>query len=332
MKLTGFVGTGSGKLGSSVFSTVAGVQVVRQYQPRVANPSTTAQVNQRARLKLASQLAAALAPVIVIPRQGLKSSRNLFIKKNMPQIIGNSGQAQVAYENIQLTDGNAGLPAISITRSQENGIVVKLQEAADAAVSRVVYILYKKSDEEQLQYLGSVIQTVPGVDNCFQASFPYTEGELVVWAYGMKDMNSTASAKYGDYFAASGEDIAQLVMSRKISASDYQFTATRGNTLFSGDSESEEAGANEVMVYIGASGPGTVSGTGFVNGRKAVEIGSNVTVVATPNTGATFDGWYARGTETQLSNTAEYTFEAGAGISDLVAMFHSPNGEGGDAE
>ena len=51
MKLVGILGSGSGKLGSSVFSTVAGETVVRQYQPTVANPNTEAQVNQRARMK-----------------------------------------------------------------------------------------------------------------------------------------------------------------------------------------------------------------------------------------------------------------------------------------
>lgn len=321
----------SGKVGSVVYAVSCGVQIAREYNPIVRNPNTTPQVNQRARLKLASQLAAALSPVIAIQRQGLKSPRNLFIKKNMEQIIGNGGQAQIAYENIQLTEGNAGLPGISVARSQEHGVVVELAEAADAAVSRVVYVLYKKTSEEKLQYIGSTIQSTPGQDNNYQASFSYVSGDIIVWAYGMKDMNAAASARYGDYMCANGEDIAQLIMNRSLSTNDYQFTETRGTTLFNGETENVVVDSEHTLVFIGASGPGTVSGTGFSNGRKLVAFGESVTVAATPNSGSVFDGWFLRGTETQVSSSAEYTFTAN-NQTDLVAMFHTPNGEAGDAE
>lgn len=328
MKLVGILGTGSGKLGSSVFSTVAGQQVVRQYQPVVANPSTINQVNQRARLKLASQLAAAIAPVIAIPRQGMQTSRNLFIKRNFDFISANNGQAMISYENIQLTTGNAGLPGIAVSRSQESGVVVSLQSAADSSVNRVVYILFKKTNEEQLQYIGSNIATVPGDAGNFQSSFAYTSGELIIWAYGMKDMNASARAKYGDYYAASGEDIAQLVMNRSLSAADYQFTGTRGATLFSGESENQQAADGQFMVYLTASGPGSVTGTGFTNGRKAVTAGEQASVTATPNTGCQFLGWRLNGSAAYVSTSATYTFEV-TRQTDLVAVFNDPNSNNG---
>lgn len=329
MKLVGILGTGSGKLGSSVFSTVAGQQVVRQYQPVVANPSTISQVNQRARLKLASQLAATLAPVIAIPRNGMQTSRNLFIKRNFDFISANNGQAMISYENLQLTTGNAGLPGIAISRSQESGITVQLQSAADSSVNRVVFILFKKTNEEQLQYIGSTISTVPGDAGTFQTSFPYTAGDVIVWAYGMKDMNASAKAKYGDYFAASGEDIAQLVMNRSLSASDYQFTGTRGATLFSSENENQQAADGQFMVFLTASGPGTVSATGFTNNRKAVTAGESVTVTATPNSGCQFLGWRLNGSASYVSTSASYTFTV-ARQTDLVAVFNDPNTNNSD--
>lgn len=328
MKLYGYL-KGNGKLGNIVVSRVAGETIARDYNPSVANPNTVAQVNQRARLKLASQLAAALAPVIVIPKEGLKTSRNLFIKKNMEQIIANNGEAQIIYENIQLTNGNAGLPAITATRSAEDGIVVKLTEAADAAVSRVVYIVYKKTSEEQLQYIGSAIQDTPGEDGMFQASFAFLDGDLIIWAYGMKDVTASAKAQYGNYFVSSGQDIAQLVMSRKIGAGDYQFTQTRGNTLFADSSETVDPDPNQVMVYINASGPGSVAGTGFSGNRKAVQRGESVTVTATPNEGCEFVGWKKAGQTAVLSATAEYTFTAEE-QTDLIAYFNDPSSPSGD--
>lgn len=44
----------------------------------------------------------------------------------------------------------------------------------------------------------------------------------------MRDMSSTASAKYGNYHVQSGEDIAKMVANRKLSAADFTFTQTQG--------------------------------------------------------------------------------------------------------
>lgn len=328
-KVTSLQGKAVGKVGSVVYSCSGGQMIAREYQPNVANPSTIAQVNQRARLKLASQLAAALAPVIAIPRNGLQTSRNLFIKKNMEQILAQSGNAQIVYENIQLTNGNAGLPAIVATRDTEAGVIVKLAESADASVSRVVYIMYRKTTEDQLQYLGSIVQQVAGDDGLFTATFGNVAGDLVIWAYGMKDVTATAKAKYGDYFVNSGEDIAQLVMSRAIGAGDYQFTQTRGNTLFSGESETTAPEADQVMVYVGASGNGTVAIEGTTASRLAVNKGSSVTVTATAGSDSEFVAWRTRGGSTNLSTSASYTFTANDN-ADLVAIFEEsgPSGEG----
>lgn len=327
MKLQGYL-KGTGKLGNIVVSRVAGETIARDYNPNVSNPSTVAQVNQRARMKLASQLAAALAPVIVMPREGLKSTRNLFIKKNMEQIIGNNGSAQIVYENIQLTNGSAGLPGVSATRSEKDGVVVKLTETADAAVSRVVYVVYKKTSEDQLQYVGSAVQETAGDNGLFEAAFSYISGDLIIWAYGMKDVTATAKAKYGDYFISSGEDIAQLVMSRKIGAGDYQFTGTRGTTLFDGSSETVTPSADQVMLYVGASGPGTAAISGQTALRAAVDKNSSVTVVATPNQGCELLGWQLRGQSDYVSKELNYTFNI-TQQTDLVAVFNDPNATSG---
>lgn len=328
-KVTSLQGKATGKIGSMVYSISGGQMIAREYQPNVANPSTVKQVNQRARLKLASQIAAALAPVIAIPRDGLQSSRNLFMKNNMDYFLANNGVAQVSYENLQLTNGNAGLPAITAERSTEDGLVIHLMERADASVSRVVYIIYKKTSENQLQYLGSIVQPVAGDDGKFQASTGYVTGEIVIWAYGMKDTTAKARAKYGDYEVANAEDLASLVMSRAINAGEYQFTQTRGTTIFDGEGGSIQAGEDEFMVYITASGPGSVAGNGFVGNRKAVQRGSSVTVSATPNEGCQFLGWKNNGSSTYLTTSAEYTFVVNQ-LADLVAVFNNPNsGTGG---
>ena len=302
-RITSIIGKVTGKVGGMVFSSTGGMVIAREYNPNVANPNTTAQVNQRAKLKLLSQIAAALAPVIVIPKEGLKSSRNLFIKKNFSSVDAESGIAQVTYENLQITAGNAAMPAIHILRSQQGGVQVNLEERADAAVSRVVYIMYKKTSEKTAT-----------ADGTFPAQMLYVEGDIVIFAYGMKDLNGKATANYSNYAVESGLDIAKLAMSRQMNLKDYQFTMTRGTTLFAGETESIEVPEGSARVFVTALGPGRVSGAGVF------EIGSQVTVVATPDNGKYFRGWKANGSDVIVSNDASYTFEL-SGQTDLIAVF-----------
>lgn len=313
-RINSIIGKVTGKIGGMVFSSTGGEVIAREYNPNVANPNTTAQVNQRAKLKLLSQIAAALAPVIVIPKEGLKSSRNLFIKKNFSSVDAESGVAQVTYENLQITGGNAALPAIHILRSQQNGVSVYLEERADAAVTRVVYIMYKKTSEQTLQYMQSVIAEAAGSEGTFPAQLLYVEGDIVIFAYGMKDLNGKASASYSNYAVESGLDIAKLAMSRQLNLKDYQFTMTRGTTLFAGESESIQVPEGSARVFVTALGPGSVSGAGVF------EIGTQVTVVATPDSGKYFRGWKANGSDTIVSMDASYTFEL-TGQTDLIAVF-----------
>ena len=56
MKIYSLDGKGSGKVGGSVYYVNRGVQVRREYTAAVTNPSTDAQVGQRSRFKLASQV------------------------------------------------------------------------------------------------------------------------------------------------------------------------------------------------------------------------------------------------------------------------------------
>lgn len=320
MKLNGIGGTGSGKLGAQVWSVNSGEQVVRQYQSKVTNPSTPAQVNQRASLKLMSQLAAAMAPVIVIPKQGMVSARNRFISKNFDYVVATDGTAQVTYENLQITAGNVGLPSISATRAEgATTISVSLSAAPASDISRVVYAMFKKT-QGQLEYVASRVVSNRGESNNFPASFPVSSGDIVLYAYGMKDLNSNASAKFANYNVASASDIARLVATRSIAVSDFSFTQTRGTTIYSGETGTTEVPDGQARVFVTAAGPGTVTGAG------TYAIGSTVVVQATPNEGAVFNGWRLQGLQTIVSNNERYEFTL-AEQTDLIAMFSSDSSD-----
>lgn len=231
MKVRGILGTASGKLGEGVAATVAGQTILRQYQPNVKNPNTDAQVAQRARMKLASQLAAAMSTVIVIGKQGLQSARNLFIKRNMQFITGTVDGAECQYDKLQITAGSVALPAVTATPNGTSNIAVALAESAAGIASRVAYCIFRVSGDKQLVFAGSTIVSQAGTDGTFPGTLPYVDGAAVVYAYGMRDTNESATAKYENYQIETADGLASLLFNRSLQASAYSFTATSGLAL-----------------------------------------------------------------------------------------------------
>lgn len=229
MKLQGFL-KGVGKIENIVVSQMGGVSIARAYQPNVSNPKTEKQVDQRARLKLASQMAATMSPVIAIPKNGLVSARNAFIRKNMDLITAIKGTAQMMFAKIQLTNGSIPLPPVSATFLASNNFAFGFESAPGDSVSRIVYSLFKKTVDGKLQFYKSYVTEDPGSDGMYSMEVQGLDGEIAVYAYGIKDLSTAAKVKYDNYNIATGEEIAKLVSTRTMSSSDYQFTKTSGTT------------------------------------------------------------------------------------------------------
>lgn len=330
-KSTAVWGKTSGKVGGLVYSTSGGETIVREYNPNVSNPSTIAQVNQRARMKLMSQLSACLAPVIAMSKSGLTSKRNKFVKANFDNTYASQGAAQISYENVQLTEGSIGLPQVGVEVSQDfDRVYVGLASAPAPNVSRVVYCIFEKTQESRLSLVQSVIISTPdkGSDNdlYFVAQFDNlalkAEGgrtvlakEYVFYAYGMIDTSERATVRYGNLNVQSASDIATLVGNRTISFEDYQFTQTRGTTAGYDSGGSTPVPAGQARVFVTALGDG-----GTVSGGGTFALGSQVTVTATPANSFRFRAWLKNGTNQVLSTSATYTFTLNA-QTDLIATF-----------
>lgn len=321
-KVTSLYGKTTGKIGSIVFSTSGGYTIAREYNPHVANPNTQAQVDQRARMKLMSQLSASLSPVIAMTKEGLVSKRNKFTKLNFPASYALNGVAQITYENVQITEGNTALPALFAEGAQSGNsmtISVALSANPTATINRVVYCLFKKTNEGKLEFVSSQIVTTRWEQ---EATFPFVGrfenqqiAEYVIFAYGMSDTSERASATYGDLNVVTASDLARLVATRAISFSDYQFTQTRAITIGSDGQAVQPEQPGKVRVYVTALGQG-----GTVSGGGSFDIGASVTVVATPANGFDFVRWAYNGTNETASTSASYTFNVNQ-QTDLVAIF-----------
>lgn len=336
-KVTSLYGKTTGKIGSIVFSTSGGETIAREYNPHVANPNTMSQINQRARMKLMSQLSAALAPVIAMRKEGLTSARNKFVQRNFDASYASDGVAQISYENVQLTSGNAGLPQVKFEAESDTDIPTLYAYFSDepsAGISRIVWCLFRKTDEGKLEFVSSHISSTRNAavaGRYFQVAFEGVSwnsdnnklaADYVLYAYGMSDTSESATARYGNLNVQNATDIARLVATRTISFEDFQFTQTRGTTAARGDSESQDVPAGSARVFVTALGTG-----GTVSGGGVFSIGSTVQVTATPASGYVFDRWIYNGTNTTASTSAKFSFTLNE-QTDLVAVFAADGGGG----
>lgn len=300
MKLQGYL-KGSGKLGNMVVARVAGETIARDYNPNVANPNTNLQVGQRSRFKLASQVSAALADVIAIPRQGLKSARNLFVKKNFDNFVKVGDNSAVNLPALQITAGSVSLPLVTMARDS-SGITVGFEEANHSGLSRMVYSLFRVTQLQELALVESQVVEDEDGTGFFNASFGALSGQILLLCYGIYDTDAAASAKYADYKVASGQDIAQLVATRAMSTSDFRFTKTAGIMLQTGEDSgtSVEVPSYIVSVTAGNGGTATASNNGII------PQGSQCTITATPSQGYALDEIKIGGFT--ASTSSPYTF------------------------
>lgn len=319
-KVTSLYGKTTGKIGSIVFATSGGETIAREYNPHVANPNTQAQVNQRARMKLMSQLSAALSPVLAMQKEGLVSKRNKFVAKNFGACYALNGEAQITYENVQITEGNTALPALLAEGGIEGDIMtigVGISSNPSAQISRVVYCLFRKTAEGKLEYISSAInETRNGSTSYFEQAFSLLPvAEYVIFAYGMSDTSERASAEYGNLNVVTASDLARLVATRAISYQDYQFTQTRAITIASNGQAVQPETEGNLRVYVTALGQG-----GTVTGGGSYAPGTSVTVQATAASGYVFRNWVKNGTSQIVSTANPYTFTVQE-QTDLVATF-----------
>lgn len=226
MKLNAILGKGTGKLGGMVLSVNSGEQIVREYNPKVSNPQTDAQVEQRAKFKLLSQLAAAMVTSIAFRKVKMQSPRNRFVSANMKNTSFGNDEASVELANLDLTGGSLILPDVSVKRGDNKAFNIELTEAAAGDINRVIYSLYKVTEDSKLQFLKEVLVSEAGAGRTFSVSTTAPEENIVVYAYGIKDTSTRATTKFNNYGVTADGLEAVLDILRSLNATDYVLTTT----------------------------------------------------------------------------------------------------------
>lgn len=313
MKLNGLNGTGTGKLGNSVFSVRNGEQIVRQYQPIVANPSTAGQVENRAKLKLMSQLAAIVAPVIAIPSEKLKTKRNLFISRNYPLATYANGAAAIYMEQVQLTKSVVAFPDFEVSRADGLHIAIHLAEDARLLFDRVVYCAIVKQADGSLRLFDSVVVSEPGAGGLFAGLLPFSPNAITIFGYGIRANSDASKAAFNSIKAPAAGDIASVLSERSEIYAGTTISETKGVFLEAGENEGQSLSSNMAVVRVSVQGSGSVAGAG------SYAIGDTVTLKATPAEGASFVRWINENGQT-VSSDAEYTFAVQEN-TQLTAIF-----------
>lgn len=228
MKLNAILGKGTGKLGGMVLSVNSGEQIVREYNPKVSNPQTDAQVEQRAKFKLLSQIAAALSTSIAFRKMKMQSPRNRFLSANIGNVTYEGNEANIPLDTLDITGGSVSLPALSVTRGENENVTLALSEAAAGDIKRIVYSIYKVTDKSKLQFIKEVLVSNAGEGRTFSVETTAPKTDIVVYAYGIKDLTAKATTKFYDYEVPAGGNTALLDVLSTLSASDYVLTETVG--------------------------------------------------------------------------------------------------------
>lgn len=313
MKLHGIGGVGTGKLGSMVYSVRNGQQIVRQYNPIVANPSTAAQVEARSKMKLMSQLAAIVAPVIAINAEGLRSKRNLFISRNYPLAGYDDNTAQIDMAGVQLTKSNTAFPDFEVDRANGQSIAVHLAEDAKNLFDRVIYCAVISQSDGSLRLWDDVLVTDAGTGGLFPATLPYTPNAIAIYGYGIRANNDDAKAAYANLKSGDAGKLAEILTSRNATLAAITISETKGCVLEVGETEGATMSSNQARVEISVQGQGDVTGAGVYL------IGSQVTVHATARENNDFLRWEnAQGVS--VSTSASYSFTINDNMS-LKAVF-----------
>lgn len=230
MKLNAVFGKGSGKVGGLVFAVSGGEQIVKEKASKVSNPNTNAQMTQRAKFKLISQIAANLAPIIAFKKEKLVSARNQFVSANIGNVTFANGQAELTLADIDLTGSSAALPGFSTNAETPGTVEVQLGSAAPADIDGVLYALVHETAGKKLEILDIKVAATPGNTRNFAAQLQYGTAyngdDMCVYAYGIKYTDASSRQRYANYVAEIENGSATLDIETRDVLSGASFTQT----------------------------------------------------------------------------------------------------------
>lgn len=201
MKLYGMAGKGTGRVGSMVYAVRKGEQIVRQYNPNVANPNTRPQVEQRAKFKLLSQLTAAIGNdgLFFDNVPGGRTMRNEFMRRNMGlvSVAPGSDEAAVDASALELTSGAFSAPETYVDATSLKCIVDLSSSQYDDIAGACAVVLVQPELGRVIGHSMRVVREAGAnaieVDTLIPIGM-VNRATVLVWVYKFRD--DAARARY----------------------------------------------------------------------------------------------------------------------------------------
>lgn len=238
----------AGKKAGIVTYRVGETMLAREYNPHPANPKTERQVQQRAKIKLLSQIAAVFRPIIAIFPSSGKSSRAIFARLNYPEITASGTTAEIDFTSVSLTDSSRPITQVAKDIAfLPSGVrmLVGLPQEPTEDIKRVFYYLFGKQDNGKLVLLDYYLSEIRWSSRnplyfCW-ANAPFEIDEqgkatrdYVIYAIGMGDNSEEATKYWSQLDVPNLEFLGQIIAEELITHSDFFFTETSSLSWFRG--------------------------------------------------------------------------------------------------
>lgn len=306
----------TGRAGSAVGSKGKnGKVLLRQYQPSVANPRTEAQMSQRAKIKLAAQVAGMLGEVgrtALIANGHKKTERGLLVKKLLRSIVVNADGSQASLQyDMQLVDNPAYRDALSMAVTSEANAFVATFSGAEEGEAIAKCIMVHDLTTGLWRHTASL-------DTNASISLGKSASEaghaLEVFAYGIVLEPKTEEARSS--LSQTGANPNGFVLDlNKVSSTSFSFSPTITAVLTVDGNGSTSGGGSSSSQTSSNGGSSEASGNGSTNSNPSNSSESSESSdpanPSTPSTPATVEAPTINGT-TPFEETTQVTLSGPA--------------------
>ena len=194
-KFVGFIGTISGKVGTTVFQKgEKGISYGRAYQPVVSNPKSVLQTDQRAKMNLVGRLSQITPKGLLIGMNGASNRQrrsvftsNLLKVASIDRSAGDEVVAMIAPEDVVFSQGseviNATMGEVSVAaRSVSTTLTLADSALAGKYGERVVCAIIDPSSKagySQVRFVDVVLDDTTAVTVNFALGSPIAEESMV---------------------------------------------------------------------------------------------------------------------------------------------------------
>ena len=225
-----FLTGATGKFAGAAFQQSPGNGTILREVVKPTNPSTEAQVEQRAKFKLMSQVATAFKSVIAMKREGNITPRNMFVKINSPLLTFDAAQsrAEIELTKLQLTKSAQAVRVLTSFNPETSKAAADVGTDMEILYGGVFVVVGQLDGKPYIKAIARETETDPV--NVISHSFDdlaLSAGDVIL-AYGITQDTTGLSVKYGNIEA--GQSDAWLEVLNNLAESS-SLTQTAGAIL-----------------------------------------------------------------------------------------------------